>query len=235
MTQRIALVTGADKSIGLETVRCLARLGMTVYLTSRNAETTRAAAESLAEEGDVRGRHLDVTDESTMRAVLAEIEREHGVLDVLINNAAMAPPPKRVTDAEPEEIRLTLETNLHGPVRLAQLAAPLLRKSNAGRVVMVSSAASGFGYMAALDRPKPYAYCISKVGMNAATVMLAHELRADGVKVNAVLPGHVYSAISFFKGTKKPEEGAAVLIKYATLDDDGPTGGLFDENGPVGW
>ena len=233
--RRIALVTGADKSIGLETARSLARMGMTVYLTSRNAETTLAAAEGLAGEGDVRGRRLDVTDEASMREVLEEIEGAHGVLHVLVNNAGRAPEPKRVLDVDPREVRDILEINLHGPVRLTQLAAPLLRKSGAGRVVMVTSGASRFGYLSDPERPKPYAYCLSKVGMNAATLMLADALRADGVKVNAVNPGYVMSAVSFFRGTRTPEEGAAVVVKYATLADDGPTGGYFDENGPQRW
>ena len=232
---RIALITGADKSIGLEAARGLARLGMTVYLTSRNGETTKAAAESLSGEGDVRGRRLDVTDEASVRAVLSEIEREHGVLDVLINNAGVAPEPKRALDVEPDVIRSTLEINLHGPARLTQLAVPLLRKSRAGRVVMVTSGASRIGYLSKPERPKPYAYCLSKVGMNAATLMFADAFREDGVKVNAVNPGYVNSAVSFFRGTRTPEEGAAVVIKYATLDDDGPTGGYFEDSGQLSW
>ena len=235
MNGRIALVTGADKSIGLEAVRALARLGMTVYLTSRNAATGQAAAEALKGEGDVRHQRLDVTDETTLREALARIEREHGRLDVLINNAGLALEPKQALEIDPEDIRLTLETNLHGPARLTQLAVPLLRKSAAGRVVMVSSGAGRFGYLTDDKTRNPYAYCLSKMGLNAATVMFAEALKADGIKVNAVTPGYVYSAVSFFKGTRSPEEGAAVLVKYATLDDDGPTGGFFDDRGPLSW
>ena len=235
MSPRIALVTGADKSIGLEAVRGLARLGMTVYLTSRNRETGQAAAEALRADGDVRYQHLDVTDEATLRAALDVIEAEHGRLDVLINNAGAAPEPKRALDVDQDDIRCTLETNLHGPARLTQLAAPLLRKSDAGRVVMVSSGAARFSYLTNPKTPKPYAYCLSKMGLNAATVMFAEAFREDGIKVNAVNPGYVYSAVSFFRGTRTPQEGAAVLIKYATLDEDGPTGGFFDDEGPLSW
>jgi len=235
MTARIALVTGADKSIGLEAVRGLARLGMTVYLTSRNQETGQAAAEGLRADGDVRYQHLDVTDEATIHTALERVEREHGRLDALINNAGLALEPKEALEVEPEDIRLTLETNLHGPARLTQLAAPLLRASGAGRVVMVSSGAARYAYFADSAFRNPYAYCLSKAALNAATVMFAEALRADGVKVNAVNPGYVYSAVSFFKGTRSPEQGAAVLIKYATLDADGPTGGFFDDRGPMSW
>jgi NAD(P)-dependent dehydrogenase (short-subunit alcohol dehydrogenase family) len=235
MDQRIALVTGADKSIGLEAVRGLARLGMTVYLTSRNPETTRGAAEALAADGDVRALPLDVTDEAAIQAALALVERAHGRLDVLINNAGMALEPRRVLDVPMDDVRRTIEVNLLGPTRLTQLAAPLLRKSKAGRVVMVSSGAARLDFLSDPAAPKPYAYCLSKVGLNAATLMLADAFRADGIKVNAVNPGYVYSAVSFFRGTRSPADGAAVLIKYATLDDDGPTGGFFDERGPLSW
>jgi NAD(P)-dependent dehydrogenase (short-subunit alcohol dehydrogenase family) len=235
MSGRVALVTGADKSIGLETVRGLARLGMTVYLTSRNAETGQAAAESLRADGDVRYQRLDVTDEATIHAALERIQREHGKLDALVNNAGLALEPKEALDVSPEDIRLTLETNLHGPARLTQLAAPLLKASGAGRVVMVSSGAARYAYFADKRMRNPYAYCLSKAGLNAATVMFAEAMRADGVKVNAVNPGYVYSAVSFFRGTRSAEEGARVLIQFATLGEDGPTGGFFDENGPLSW
>jgi NAD(P)-dependent dehydrogenase (short-subunit alcohol dehydrogenase family) len=235
MQGRIALVTGADKSIGLEAVRGLARLGHTVYLTSRDPESGRKAAAGLKGEGDVRFAHLDVTDEATMRAALSVIEREHGRLDSLVNNAGRALEPKKALDVTPEEIRSTLEINLHGPARLTQLAAPLLKKSQAGRVVMVSSGAGRFAYLADPSLPNPYAYCLSKVGMNAATVMFAEALRADGVKVNAVNPGYVNSAVSFFRGTRSPAEGARILVQFATLPDDGPTGGFFDDRGPLAW
>jgi NAD(P)-dependent dehydrogenase (short-subunit alcohol dehydrogenase family) len=235
MGQRIALVTGADKSIGLESVRGLARLGMTVYLTSRNPETTRAAAESLAKDGDVRAQALDVTDEASVQAAIDRVAREHGKLDILINNAGMALEPKRAFEVSLDEIRRTLETNLIGATRLTQLAAPLLRKSDAGRVVMVSSGASTIRYLSNAKTPKPYAYCLSKAGLNAATLMFADAFREDGVKVNAVNPGYVNSAVSFFRGTRSAEDGAAVLIKYATLDADGPTGGFFEDDGPLAW
>jgi NAD(P)-dependent dehydrogenase (short-subunit alcohol dehydrogenase family) len=235
MTARIALVTGADKSIGLEAVRGLARLGMTVYLTSRNRETGRAAAEAVTADGDVRYLHLDVTDETSMRDALDVVEREHGKLDALVNNAGRAFEPKDALTVPPEDIRLALEINLHGPMRLTQLAAPLLRRSDAGRVVMVSSGAGRFAYYANPSLIKPYAYCLSKAGMNAATAMFADALRTDGVKVNAVNPGYVNSAVSSFRGTRSPEEGATILIKFATLPDDGPTGGFYDDTGQLSW
>jgi NAD(P)-dependent dehydrogenase (short-subunit alcohol dehydrogenase family) len=235
MNPKVALVTGADKSIGLETVRGLAQRGLIVYLTSRNRESGKAAAITLTAEGDVRYQHLDATDEASMRAALEVIDRDHGKLDVLINNAGVALEPKSVLDVGAEEIRRTIETNLHGPVRLTQLAVPLLRRSDGASVVMVSSGAGRFDYLADRSTPTPYAYCLSKAGLNAATVMLAEALRADDIKVNAVNPGYVNSAVSFFRGTRHPRDGAAVLIKYALLGSDGPTGGFFDDDGTLSW
>ncbi len=236
MKGRIALVTGAERNMGFEASRGLAQRGYTVYLTSFNREAGPAAAETLkGEGGDVRYLYLDVRDEASMRDALAVVEREHGRLDVLINNAGIALPPDDGLTVQPDDIRTAMEVNLHGPMRLLQLAIPLLRKSGHGRVVNVSSAASRMSYIEGDTRSNPYAYCLSKAGLNFATAMYASLLKGDGIKVNAVLPGYVNSPISNFKGTRTPAEGARVQIMYATIDDDGPTGGLFDENGPVPW
>lgn len=235
MTERIALVTGANKSIGLEVTRALARRGMIVYLGSRNAERGRAAAESLRDAGDVRYVPLDTTDEGTMRAVLETIEGAHGRLDVLVNNAGIAVDGGDALTVDPKMLRLTFETNVHGPARLIQLATPLLRKSAAARVVNVSSGAGSFAYMANPKLPKPYAYCLSKVALNGATVMFADALRADGIKVNAANPGLVASDLNGFMGTRTAEQGAAIIVHLATLDADGPTGGFFADEGSIAW
>lgn len=235
MAERIALVTGANKSIGLEVTRALARRGMIVYLGSRDAERGRAAAAALRDEGDVRYIPLDVTDEGTMRAALEIIEGAHGRLDVVVNNAGIAVEGGDALTSDPEILRLTFETNVHGPARLIQLATPLLRKSEAARVVNVSSGAGTFAYLANPKRPKPYAYCLSKVALNGVTAMFADALRADGIKVNSANPGYVYSALSAFMGTRTPEQGAAIIVHLATLDADGPTGGFFDDAGSIAW
>jgi NAD(P)-dependent dehydrogenase (short-subunit alcohol dehydrogenase family) len=236
MSGKIALVTGANKSIGLEAARGLAQLGMSVYLTSRDEAGGRAATEEMRKDGDVRYLHLDVTDEATMVAALDAVDKAHGKLDILINNAGVvALPAIDAAGADMEEIQRLLNTNLIGPMRLTQLALPLLRKSGAGRVVNVSSGASTFKYMSNPKLPRPYAYCLSKAAMNAATVLFASTVAGDGIKVNAVNPGYVYSAVSGFRGTRSPQNGAAILIKMATLGEDGPTGGFFDDDGPIAW
>jgi NAD(P)-dependent dehydrogenase (short-subunit alcohol dehydrogenase family) len=239
MSQPIALVTGANKAIGLAVTRALARLGMTVYLGSRDETRGREAEAEAKADGDVRYVALDVTDETTLKAALGRIEAEHGRLDVLINNAGVAVAPDDAIMVDPEVARRVMEVNAHGPARLTQLAAPLLRKSKAGRVVFVSS---GVGSLAAIADPnnpsgraRPYAYCLSKVAMNGVTVLFADAFRADGIKVNAANPGYVKSAVSRFLGTRTPEEGAQIIVKLATLDDDGPTGGFFNDQGVIPW
>jgi len=236
MSKQIALVTGANKGIGQAVADQLARLGMTVYLGSRDEARGRAAAEAMRDAGDVRPVTLDVTDEASLHAALHTIEAESGRIDVLVNNAGIAPEPGDAIHATSENIALCFETNMHGPARLTQMAVPLLRKSQAGRVVNVASPAGSltrlsgdFGY------PMPYAYCASKAGLNAATLLFALALKNDGIKVNAVSPGLVNTDLSHHMGTRTPAEAAEIIVKFATLDDEGPTGGFFNEEGAVPW
>ena len=235
---RIALVTGANKSIGYEAVRGLARLGMTVYLGSRDLAAGEAAAESLKAEGDVRPVQLDVTDRASMAAAIRLIDQAHGKLHVLVNNAGTTNGSRDPLTADIGLMKDLFETNFWGVVALTQLAAPLLQKSESARVVNVSSGAGTFGFLQA-DKSavpvKPFAYCTSKTALNAATVLFADALKADGVLVNAADPGLVKSALSQFAGVRGPEEGAKSILMLATLDDDGPTGGFFNENGPRAW
>ena len=241
MTDKVALVTGANKSIGFEVVRALAAQGMTVYLGSRDEAAGRAAVEQLTGVGDIRFIRLDTTDEATLIHAVATIAEEQGRLDVLVNNAGVAPGGGSASTCPVETARLAMETNAHGPARLIQLALPLLRKSSGARVVNVSSTA---GSMAAIANPtgalaaapyKPYAYCLSKIALNGVTVLFADELKKDKIKVNAVCPGLVKSQVSRFMGTRGPSEGARIVIDLATIDEDGPTGGFFNENGPKPW
>jgi len=236
MSKQIALVTGANKGIGLAVAEQLARLSMTVYLGSRDAARGQAAAAAMQDAGDVRPLKLDVTDAHSIETALAKIEAESGRLDVLVNNAGIAPEGGDALGATEANIALAFETNLHGPARLTRLAAPLLRKSQAGRVVNVGSEAGSlkilsgdFGYT------MPYAYCASKAGLNAATVLFALAFKKDNIKVNAVSPGLVNTDLSHHMGTRTPAEAAGIVIQYATLDDDGPTGGFFNEAGAIPW
>jgi NAD(P)-dependent dehydrogenase (short-subunit alcohol dehydrogenase family) len=237
--RKIALVTGANKSIGYEVVRGLARLGMTVYLGSRDPAAGEAAAASLEPDGDVRPVRVDVTDRATMEAAVRRIDEAHGRLDVLVNNAGVANGARDPLTSDVEVMKQLYDTNLWGVVILTQLAAPLLRRAGRARVVNVSSGAGAFGFLQAdaSEVPvKPFAYCTSKTALNAATILFADALKADGVLVNAADPGLVKSALSHFAGTRGPEEGAQAVLELATLPDDGPTGGFFKQGGvPTPW
>jgi NAD(P)-dependent dehydrogenase (short-subunit alcohol dehydrogenase family) len=236
---QIALVTGGNTGAGFEVVRALARKGMIVYLGSRDEEKGSKAVEDLAGEGDIRLAIIDLTKEATLHASIDMIGKAHGRLDALVNNAGIAF-GGNVLEASGDDIRESMEVNLHGPVRLAQLALPLLRKSELARIVNVSSMTSLIRWIQKPDprsRPDqiPYAYSVAKAAQNAATIMLANALKEEGIKVNAATPGYVKSQISRFMGTKSPEDGARIIVELATLGPDGPTCGFFDDAGPIDW
>ena len=231
----VVLVTGANTGIGFEAVRALLQKGLTVYLAARDTAKGEAATAELASEGEVRFVRIDTTDESTFQPALDRIEAEQDRLDVLVNNAGAAF-PGNVLDIEGDVLRLCLETNLHGPVRLTQLALPLLRKSANARIVMVSSGAGRFAFFEGgggskvLSGKPPYGYGLSKAGMNVATALFAGALKDEGIRVNACNPGYVNSLVSRFMGTRTPAEGAEIIVDLATTDSQA-TGKFFDYDG----
>jgi NAD(P)-dependent dehydrogenase (short-subunit alcohol dehydrogenase family) len=238
--QRVAVVTGANKGIGLEIARQLARKGIRVYLGSRDEARGREAAEKLRAEGlEVSPLRLDVTNERSVTDVVQQVEREAGRLDILVNNAGIAiddGPPSRVSL---DVIRRTYETNVFGLVRVTQAFLPLLRRSDAGRIVNLSS---GLGSLTQNSDPRwPYAavkflaYNSSKTAVNAATIQFAWELRDTPIKVNAADPGYVATDLNRHQGIRSVEQGAATPVRLALLPPDGPTGGYFNDDGVVPW
>ena len=238
--RRVAVITGANKGIGLEIARQLARAGVTVLIGARDEARGREAAEKLRAEGlDARPLRLDVTDETSVAAAAAFIEKSVGRLDILVNNAGIAiddGPPSAVSM---EVLRRTYETNVFGLVRVTQALLPLLRRSDAGRIVNLSS---GLGSLTLNSDPswpfasvKYLAYNSSKSAVNAITVQLAWELRDTKVKVNAADPGYVATDMNQHQGVRSVEQGAATPVRLATLPQDGPTGGYFNDEGPVPW
>jgi NAD(P)-dependent dehydrogenase (short-subunit alcohol dehydrogenase family) len=229
---RIALVTGANRGIGLELVRQLAERGFTTVLGSRDPEKGRAAADGLAAEGIVvEARRLDVDDANSVGEVAAELDSEHGRLDVLVNNAGVLYDTwQRGVDADLDVVRQALETNLLGAWRTTQACLPLLRRSSHGRIVNVSS---GSGSLAGMGVGTP-AYSVSKAALNALTRILAAELRSDGILVNSVCPGWVATDMGG-PGGRPVEQGAASVMWAVLLPDDGPTGGFFRDGRPVDW
>jgi NAD(P)-dependent dehydrogenase (short-subunit alcohol dehydrogenase family) len=228
----IALVTGANRGIGLELVRQLARRGFTTVLGSRDEDKGRAAAESLAADGiEVEARRLDVADAASARQLAGELDSEHGRLDVLVNNAAVLYDTwQRGVDADLDLVHQALETNLFGAWHTTQACLPLLRRSSHGRIVNVSS---GAGSLTRMGAGTP-AYSVSKAALNALTRILAAELRSDGILVNSVCPGWVATDMGG-PGGRPLEDGAASVMWAVLLPDDGPTGGFFRDGRPVDW
>jgi NAD(P)-dependent dehydrogenase (short-subunit alcohol dehydrogenase family) len=228
----VALVTGANRGIGLEVVRQLAREGFTAILGSRDMDKGQAAAAGLRAEGlDVEVRALDVGDAASVGALGEELARDFGGLDVLVNNAAIHYDTwQRGVDADLDVVREALETNLIGAWRTAQACLPLLRRSSRGRLVNVSS---GAGSLTDMGAGTP-AYSVSKAALNAMTRILAAELRGDGVLVNSVCPGWVATDMGG-AGGRPVEEGAASVMWAVRLPDDGPTGGFFRDGRLVAW
>jgi NAD(P)-dependent dehydrogenase (short-subunit alcohol dehydrogenase family) len=228
----VALVTGANRGIGLELVRRLARRGYTVVLGSRDPEKGEAAAAELHGQGlEVEVRAVDVADGAGIEALGASLENDPGRLDVLVNNAAIHYDTWQTgVDADLDVVREALETNLLGAWRTVQACLPLLRRSPHGRLVNVSS---GAGSITGMGGGTP-AYSVSKAALNALTRILAVELRDDGVLVNAVCPGWVATDMGG-AGGRPVEEGAASIMWAVELPDDGPTGGFFRDGRPVDW
>lgn len=238
----VALVTGANTGIGYAVAEGLCARGFTVLVGSRDATRGERAVARLREAGhDPRLQLLDVTDPSSVDAVASSIDREVGRLDVLVNNAAVklefhpSPPSELPLD----QVRAMFETNVFGSMRVIQAMVPLLLRSDTPRIVNLSSAlgslslatTSGSVYR---DRPM-LGYNVSKTAVNALTVQFANQFRDTAMKVNAADPGYVRTAMTRHDGERSPEQGAAVVLELATLGPDGPTGGLFDERGPVAW
>jgi NAD(P)-dependent dehydrogenase (short-subunit alcohol dehydrogenase family) len=213
-----ALVTGANRGLGLETVRQLKARGYTVLAGARDPASVP---------DDLQAVHLDVTDQNT----IASLRRNVGELDVLVNNAAIHYDAwQSALTADLDVVREALETNTLGAWRTAMAFAPLLAASPHGRLVNVSS---GAGALTGMRDGAP-AYSLSKAALNALTLMLADALRRDRVLVNAVCPGWVATDMGG-PGGRPVGDGAAGIVWAATLPDDGPTGGFFRDRRPIPW
>ena len=229
--ERVAIVTGANRGIGLEVTRQLADLGYTVVLGSRDLGKGEAAAKKLQVGDRVMARRLDVTEQSTIDRLRDEIATTFGSVHVLVNNAAIHYDTwENAADADLRTVQEALDTNLLGAWRMCQAFIPLLRKSKHGRIVNVSSEA---GSLASMGAGAP-AYAVSKVALNALTRMLAAELRRDRILINSVCPGWVATDMGG-PGGRPVREGAASIVWAVELPDGGPTGGFFRDGHPVPW
>lgn len=235
--KRVALVTGANRGIGLEIVRQLAQAGLATVMGTRDLDKGRAAAARLADEGTVT--HvvgLDVTDRKSIEAAVSDAVKTFGRLDVLVNNAAIlhegfSPEDSSVLDVSSELVDLTFRTNTVGPLLLTQAVVPIMKQGGYGRIVNVSSRA---GQLAEMGAGFP-AYRLSKVALNALTRITAGELGPGIIKVNAMCPGWVRTDMGGPNATRSVEDAARTAVWLATLPDDGPTGGFFKDKRPIAW
>jgi NAD(P)-dependent dehydrogenase (short-subunit alcohol dehydrogenase family) len=231
--QRVALVTGANRGIGLEVCRQLAERDFVVFLTARDPVKARTAAKKLDKIGAVEPLSLDVADAGSIQKAAAEIASRYGYLDVVVNNAGINYDTwEKAENADINgTVMETITTNLLGPWRVCQAFLPLLRKSRAGRIVNVSSESGSLAEMGA----GPPAYQVSKAALNALTRTLAGELRQIGILVNAVCPGWVATEMGGASAPRSVSQGAAGIVWAATLPSGGPSGGFFRDGKPLPW
>ena len=229
---RVVVVTGANRGIGLEVCRQLAAAGDHVIAGVRDVHGGEAAVRPIVDAGgDVTVQRIDVQDQATVDAAAGELAATHGRVDVLVNNAAIHYDTwQRAAGADLATVAEAIDTNLLGAWRCVNAFLPLLRSSRHGRIVNVSSEG---GSLASMGGGTP-AYRASKAALNALTLMLADELRADGILVNSVCPGWVATDMGG-TGGRPVSDGAASVVWAADVSDDGPTGGFFRDGRPVPW
>jgi NAD(P)-dependent dehydrogenase (short-subunit alcohol dehydrogenase family) len=246
--KKTALVTGANKGIGLQIARELAARDFVVFLGSRNMARGEAAARTI--DGDVRAVELDVTDADTIKAAHDRIDREAGRIDVLVNNAGIShagEPGRPLADivatgrmsvVDVDELRAVFETNAFGVVAVTQAMLPLLRKASAARIVNVSSGSGSLTLHA--DRANPAravfgTYSVSKAALNAITLALSIDLENEGMTVHAVCPGFTGTDLNNQEGPGSVEDAAREPVRLALDGADGATGTFTTASGPLPW
>lgn len=240
-THRIALVTGANKGIGLEIARQLAQAGVFVILGARDPGRAETAVDDLSSQGlAAQSMLIDLNDPASIAAAAEAIRARHGRLDILINNAGIVDvqdgPPSA---GSPEAARRIMDTNFVGTLAVTQAMLPLLRKSPAGRIVNLSSSLGSLTLNG--DRNSPYysarliGYNASKAALNMLTVQLAEELRDTAIVVNSVSPGYVKTDLTGHNGFMTAEEGARLPVKYALLGEGAVSGRFVEPNGETPW
>jgi NAD(P)-dependent dehydrogenase (short-subunit alcohol dehydrogenase family) len=241
--KKIALITGANRGLGLETTRKLGEQGITVLVAARELAKSEATAATLKKEGiDARAIKLDVNDPADYAAAAKSIEKDFGVLDILVNNAGIFLDnrgPNETSTTSEDVLRETFDTNFFAVVSLTQELLPLLRKSKAGRIVNLSSILGSLTLHATKGSyvydAKTFAYNASKAALNAFTIHLAHELANTKIKVNSAHPGWVKTEMGGEGAMLEIEDGVKTSVELATLPEDGPTGGYFHMGESLPW
>ncbi|MCF0058644.1 SDR family oxidoreductase [Dyadobacter sp. CY356] len=247
--QKIAFITGANRGIGFETAKKLGKLGIFPVIGSRNEDSGKAAVAKLKEEG-IESDYIkfDVSDKNDYASAYDYFDKKFGKLDILVNNAGLSLegdpvssfgnefPVSKVSE---EVLRDTMEANFFAVVFSTQVLLPLIKKSDAGRIVNVSST---LGSLNLLTDPsssvygiKMFAYSTSKTALNSFTVHLSNELTDTNIKVNSVHPGWIHTELGGSAAPMSPEDGAETSVRLATLPADGPTGGYFHMDETIAW
>ncbi len=213
MESKIALVTGGNRGIGFAITQGLLAFGYKVIIASRSLDKAKQAAEKLNSNGQVIPIELDVADDNSINKAIESIQQKVERLDVLINNAGIYPDEGvNILTIDRELLDKTLNTNTFGAIRMVQAFLPLLKKSQDARVINVSS---GFGEINGLSSDYP-SYCLSKLALNGATIMLSQALRSQKIAVNAICPGWVKTDMGGDSAPRTPEQGADTAIWLAT-------------------
>jgi NAD(P)-dependent dehydrogenase (short-subunit alcohol dehydrogenase family) len=241
--KKVALITGANKGLGYEMARQLAQTGITVLLAARDEAKGESAAEKLKAEGfDVRFLKLDVTNKKDRENAAAYLEKNFGKLDILINNAGISADGlagTNVSATTEDSLHKTFDTNFFAPIALTQALLPLLKKSDAGRIVNMSSILGSQTLHADPNSPiydfKSLSYDASKAALNSFTIHLAHELKGTKIKVNSAHPGWVKTDMGTDAAPMEIPEGGKTGVALALLGDDGPSGGFFHLGKPLPW
>jgi len=241
--KKVALITGANRGLGLETARQLGKLGITVLMSARDLAKSETAAAELRKDGvDARAVKLDVNNPADYAVLAKQIEKDFGRLDILVNNAGVLLDSRKgneTTTTSAEVLRKTFDTNFFAVVGLTQALLPLLRKSDAGRIVNLSSILASLTLHATKGSyvydAKTFAYDTSKAALNSFTIHLAHELQGTKIKVNSAHPGWVKTEMGGAGAVMEIEDGGKTSVELATLPDDGPSGGFFHMGKPILW
>ncbi|MFV2110211.1 SDR family NAD(P)-dependent oxidoreductase [Micromonospora sp. LOL_015] len=231
--QRVAVVTGANRGLGRAIAQQLAQAGLHVVVTARSDEAAERTAAELTGLGlSASGHQLDITDPASVARAMADVGYQYGRLDVLVNNAAIAiDRGQAASAADMEKVAATLDANLMGTWRCCTAAIPEMKRNGYGRIVNVTS---HMGTSAEMGTGS-VSYRVSKAGVNALTQILAAELHEHNILVNAASPGKVDTRLAYGKATYTPDEAADTFTWLARLPDDGPTGQLFHNCGPLPW
>jgi len=239
---RVAFITGGNRGIGLQTARELGQLGIEVILGVRDPEDASAVRTLRAEGITAEAIHYDTAKPETDRAAFAYFERRFGRLDILVNNAGALQEPLMGNDTitlSEATLRDTFEINFFALVRLTQTLVPLVRKSDAGRIVNLSSVLGSLTLHATPDSPiaatKALAYNASKTALNAFTIHLADALRDTPIKVNSAHPGWVKTPLGGPAAPMEIADSAKTSVQLATLGADGPSGGFFHTGDALPW